>query len=339
MATQKRVAMPPMTEALPDCQSDFPSLYPSQIPAIPPTNENNMPDMDKALPPHKSGTKFPAVAPTIKPHQPHVQIKRHRTEPVQAVHRLDRIILPADALNLQALRPQHPGLVIQNLPVVDIIHWLAFPKSLNGPLQLQQTDPQGRHLPLHLRVARQLGPLLPRTAPHASFRRGIAMPVERLPQVEELKRPLVHRVVHGTDLPLEIEEGVILELSAVEPPAGLMSWHFELRRPGRKAGAQPSLAQEVRGAGPVFHQIYWNGRKNYFGEILPSGRYECLLSATDMKNHTRTKHEWITLAGAPSEEPLLASAKPAKRSSLRSGPPPSELGRAVALKNLVGSLM
>lgn len=104
------------------------------------------------------------------------------------------------------------------------------------------------------------------------------------------------------------DEGVIIEFSVMEPPAGLMSWRFQLF-PAPRKGARPGPVQEVRGSGPVFHQIYWNGRDRYFGQPLPAGRYQCVLTATDMRNRSRRKSAWITLEGPP----VLAARKPTRK--------------------------
>lgn len=89
-------------------------------------------------------------------------------------------------------------------------------------------------------------------------------------------------------------EGAVIELSVSDPPVGLVSWKFQLLRPTGPGGDLEPL-QEIVGGGPVFHQIYWNGRQNYFGQILPPGRYECVLTATDAKNRQKTLHRWIQL--------------------------------------------
>ncbi|MBI5596919.1 MAG: OmpA family protein [Elusimicrobia bacterium] len=110
-------------------------------------------------------------------------------------------------------------------------------------------------------------------------------------------------------------EGSIIELSVMEPPAGLMSWRFQLLGPGAKPEDDMSVLQEVKGAVPVFHQIYWNGRKRYFGDPLPAGRYEAVLTATDMRNRTQRARTWVQVKGEP---PPAAAALAAK-------PPPAEL--------------
>ncbi len=107
-------------------------------------------------------------------------------------------------------------------------------------------------------------------------------------------------------------EGAIIEFSIQEPPAGLMSWKFQLRQSAGAAGGLRPL-QEVVGTAPVFHQIFWNGKKSYFGQDLAPGRYEAVLSATDARNRTRTLHRWISLEGA---SVVSVSTQPAK-------PPPA----------------
>jgi outer membrane protein OmpA-like peptidoglycan-associated protein len=103
-------------------------------------------------------------------------------------------------------------------------------------------------------------------------------------------------------------QGAIIEFSVSDPPAGLVSWKFQLLQPS-KDGSELTPLQEVVGGGPVFHQIFWNGRQNYFGSPLPAGRYECVLTALDAKNRQRTLHKWIAvLADEGDGEKLLASA-------------------------------
>jgi outer membrane protein OmpA-like peptidoglycan-associated protein len=108
-------------------------------------------------------------------------------------------------------------------------------------------------------------------------------------------------------------QGAIIEFSVSDPPAGLSSWKFQLLQPSAD-GAELAPLQEVVGGGPVFHQIFWNARQNYFGAPLAPGRYECVLTATDAKNRQRALHRWITVLGdSQAEEKLLAT--PAEKSA------------------------
>jgi outer membrane protein OmpA-like peptidoglycan-associated protein len=103
-------------------------------------------------------------------------------------------------------------------------------------------------------------------------------------------------------------QGAIVEFSVSDPPAGLVSWKFQLLQPS-KDGSELAPLQEVLGGGPVFHQIFWNGKENYFGRPLAPGRYECVLTALDAKNRQRTLHKWIeVLADHDEGEKILSDA-------------------------------
>ncbi len=106
-------------------------------------------------------------------------------------------------------------------------------------------------------------------------------------------------------------QGVIIEFSVADPPAGLVSWKFQLLQPSQ-GGAELAPLQDVVGGGPVFHQIFWNGKQNYFGETLAPGRYECVLTAMDAKNRQRSLHRWISVIDDGDGERLLAADAPAK---------------------------
>lgn len=110
-------------------------------------------------------------------------------------------------------------------------------------------------------------------------------------------------------------QGVIIEFSVSDPPAGLVSWKFQLLQPSRD-GQELAPLQDVVGGGPVFHQIFWNGKQNYFGQSLPAGRYECVLTALDAKNRQRSVRRWIqVLDDGPAEKLLADEAGPSTTAS------------------------
>ena len=105
-------------------------------------------------------------------------------------------------------------------------------------------------------------------------------------------------------------EGGIIEFSVVEPPSGLMSWRFQLlgQGPERKKGGDLAVLQEVKGSAPVFHQIFWNGRRNYFGSAYLPGQYEC--PDGDIKDRSR-KHLDQPGRGLPGGRPRRPSRRAA----------------------------
>lgn len=129
------------------------------------------------------------------------------------------------------------------------------------------------------------------------YGKPLSLSAERV--TEEESGPPVSMGVFPERFKPSLEEGTIVEFAVLEPPSGLLSWKFQLLQPGRDGGeTELSPLQEVAGglnAKPVFHQLYWNGRRNYFGQLLPPGRYEAVLTATDGRRRTRTLRRWITL--------------------------------------------
>ena len=91
-------------------------------------------------------------------------------------------------------------------------------------------------------------------------------------------------------------QGVLIEFSVQKPRSGVSFWRFKIL--GHE-NAQPKTIEEVVGSGPVFHQVYWDGRKDYSGPHEPYGFYECLLTAKDGSGRTRAIHRWVELAGPP----------------------------------------
>jgi len=110
-------------------------------------------------------------------------------------------------------------------------------------------------------------------------------------------------------------QGVIIEFSVSDPPAGLVSWKFQLLQPSLD-GTELAPLQDVVGGGPVFHQIFWNGKQNYFGETLAPGRYECVLTAMDGKSRQRSMHRWIEVLDDGPSEKLLADKASADASRI-----------------------
>jgi len=105
-------------------------------------------------------------------------------------------------------------------------------------------------------------------------------------------------------------EGLLLEFSVQETASPVSYWTLQISR--YEADKTLSLVQEVSGSEPAYHQIYWNGRKNFDGEFLAAGKYLCVLSATDAAGKEKTARIVVSLEAAPAK----AKAKPAEISGV-----------------------
>ncbi|MDE1977629.1 MAG: hypothetical protein KGI84_10275, partial [Elusimicrobia bacterium] len=128
--------------------------------------------------------------------------------------------------------------------------------------------------------------------------------------------------------------GSIIEFSVEEPPSGIASWEFQLLKVDENGTGGLAPIERVMGDSPVFHQIYWNGHKHYFGAADPPGRYECVLIATDGKNRRRVLHRWITLLPPPVSAPP-APAPAARAGAAAGAPSPDWPGRAPKAASLI----
>ena len=123
--------------------------------------------------------------------------------------------------------------------------------------------------------------------------------------------PPVSLGLYPTTIRPDKGEGSVIEFSVQDPPAGLVSWKFQLLEPSEGGPTDLAPLQEVVGGNAVFHQIYWNGRRNYFGAPLAAGRYEAVLTASDTKGRQRTLHRWIQVLDAAGNSSVKAFAAPA----------------------------
>ena len=107
------------------------------------------------------------------------------------------------------------------------------------------------------------------------------------------------------------DEGAIVEWAVLESRVQPKAWKLQIFRP--VPGQDPVLVQEMPGAGPAFHQIYWNGKKSSGAEAYPAGSYELILTAADAKDKLRRIHRWLKLGSAARLEEAREEIVPAKR--------------------------
>lgn len=118
--------------------------------------------------------------------------------------------------------------------------------------------------------------------------------------VDEEAGPQISLGIHPNAIDPRKSDGSIIEFSVLEPPIGLGTWKFTLVEVDEEG--KTKTIQEVVGDEPVFHQIFWNGRKDFFGDLLPSGRYLVTLAARDIQGRERLLRENILVQGPPRED-------------------------------------
>ncbi len=118
--------------------------------------------------------------------------------------------------------------------------------------------------------------------------------------------PKISLGLYPTAIEVRKGEGALVELSVFESAAGKPTWKFQIHQMLNDDSLL--LVQEVAGEGPQFNQSFWNGRKNFFGEPYPSGRYLFSLTAYDIRGKESSLRRLLLVKPGPEE---TAAAKPA----------------------------
>jgi hypothetical protein len=89
-------------------------------------------------------------------------------------------------------------------------------------------------------------------------------------------------------------QGAIIDFSIVETSAKVESWRVQIFRYG--ADKELTLVRDTKGDAAAYHQIFWNGRKGFFGDPMPYGKYLCVLSARDSSLRDVVLRRTVTLS-------------------------------------------
>ena len=70
------------------------------------------------------------------------------------------------------------------------------------------------------------------------------------------------------------------DFSVVESFAKVADWTLQIVQHAKDG--KYYVVRQISGSSPVYRQIFWNGKKQYFGQILPIGNYTIILRAKDV---------------------------------------------------------
>ncbi|MDR1124198.1 MAG: hypothetical protein LBL61_06415 [Elusimicrobiota bacterium] len=103
-------------------------------------------------------------------------------------------------------------------------------------------------------------------------------------------------------------EGMLVDFSVMEASSPVADWSLQIIQHNKDGKFY--VVRQVSGIGAVYRQIFWNGRKQYFGEILPLGAYSIVLKAKDIDGREKIVRRKVVLTGnAPKgAKPVAAAA-------------------------------
>ena len=95
-------------------------------------------------------------------------------------------------------------------------------------------------------------------------------------------------------------EVFIIDFSVMEASSPIKEW--ELQIVNHAADGHYYVVKQLSGDGALNHQTFWNGRKRYFGNILPLGKYTIVLKAIDSVGREKILKRQIILKEAPNKQ-------------------------------------
>lgn len=90
-------------------------------------------------------------------------------------------------------------------------------------------------------------------------------------------------------------DGTIVEFAVQETGAHISFWKFQLLYYDTQRKLH--VVQDATGETSAYHQVFWNGREDFFGEPYPPGKYIAVVAAADIVGRERIVRRPITILG------------------------------------------
>jgi len=100
--------------------------------------------------------------------------------------------------------------------------------------------------------------------------------------------------------------GMLVDFSVIEASSPVVDWSLQIVQHNKDDSFY--IVRQVTGMGAVYRQIFWNGRRQYFGEVLPLGRYTIILRAKDIDGREKVVRRRVNLTGETVKAPKLSAA-------------------------------
>lgn len=107
----------------------------------------------------------------------------------------------------------------------------------------------------------------------------------------------------------EKDEGMVVDFSVIQTSDKISDWTLQIVQHAKDG--KYYVVRQVSGQGPVYRQIFWNGKKQYFGQILPLGAYTIILRATDTAGREKVVRRKVELLESKKKKEAKAVKAPA----------------------------
>lgn len=90
-------------------------------------------------------------------------------------------------------------------------------------------------------------------------------------------------------------EGMVIDFSVIQSYDDVANWTLQIIQHAKDG--KYYVVRQIAGTGAVYRQIFWNGKKQYFGQILPLGKYTVILRAKDTAGREKVVRRKVELVG------------------------------------------
>lgn len=93
------------------------------------------------------------------------------------------------------------------------------------------------------------------------------------------------------------DEAFLIDFSVMETAAPIKKWTLQII--SHDIDGHFYVIKQYSGKNAIAKQVFWNGKKRYFGQPLPTGNYTAVLWAVDSENRERLVKRKLVLSEAP----------------------------------------
>ena len=124
--------------------------------------------------------------------------------------------------------------------------------------------------------------------------------------------PILSLGMYPEKINTSLGEGMVIDFSVIETAAPIEEWKLQIIQ--HALDGKYYVVRQVSGKKEIYDQIFWNGRKQFYGEALPAGKYTLMLRAKDNKGREKIVRRKVEIVAQAVKEETAQTAKTAKTS-------------------------
>lgn len=124
--------------------------------------------------------------------------------------------------------------------------------------------------------------------------------------------PILSLGMYPEKINTSLGEGMVIDFSVIETAAPIEEWKLQIIQ--HALDGKYYVVRQVSGKKEIYNQIFWNGRKQFYGEALPAGKYTLMLRAKDNKGREKIVRRKVEIVAQTVKEETAQTAKTAKTS-------------------------